>query len=272
MPVIPGQTVTGNLADYTNSSDQNCGDSGAAGGGADATYVLQNVQQGDRVRVTSTYAYDGFILVGSGCNFGTENVDSCIQQADSSESGDAASPDGDLIEFLAPTTGDYYITVDTGDFSTPMGDPNGPDFTLTFDVQTPVCSPGTPSVCNAAADGIEFCGSLGFPQTYTCSSSMCDRATGRCAMPSADNCPEAIPLSSGQPVTGEVAGLTDTFSEDCGISTAATGGPDAVYVMENLKVGDVIDISADFEYDGLVYITQSCSVSNGIGGVYPGRR
>ena len=190
-PVTSGQTVTGELSDFTDTSTQNCGDSGANGTGNDATYVLQNVQQGDRVKVTSTYAYDGFILVGTSCGFGSGEVGSCVQQADNSESGSVSSPDGDVIEFLAPTTGDYFITVDAGDFSNPSGDPNGPDFTLTFDVSTPTCTPGAVLGCNMAGDGIEFCSEFGVEEDYICASGTCDAATGRCASPNTNNCFEA---------------------------------------------------------------------------------
>ena len=263
--VTSGQTVTGEIANFNDTSRQNCGDTGASAQGVDATYVLRGVAAGDRIKVEADYSFDGFILVGSDCDFQTGVVGACKAQADRSETSSATSPDFDVIEFIAQDAGDYYVTVDFGDTSTSTqtADPNGPDFTLTFDVATPSCQPGSIVGCGTSGPDVqEVCGPFGVPDEYICSSGTC--SNGSCDNPSGDVCAEAIEITSGQTVNGELSDFSPTSNLSCGAPTVfPSTGIDATYVVRNVTAGDRVRIEADYSFDGFVIAGSACDLESG---------
>ena len=192
-----------------------------------------------------------------------QDTNSCLAGAnDNTGTGD------ELVSWQNDTgmTQTVYVVIDGEDgFSV---DPVGVD----IQVRDVICTPNT-ITCGMGNGSSISCDSTGTrTTTVTCPLADCEPATGLCAT-NGNSCSKALPLTPGVTINGELNNLTDDYSDDCGITTAATGGPDAVYVVQNVQVGDIIDVEAFFEYDGLVYITQNCDMmTDSLGSCIQGRR
>lgn len=147
--------------------------------------------------------------------------------------------------------------------------------TLTYDfsveVMTPNCTPGiTPSSCMPDGQTLQYCDAQGFTREHTCSDSCSFDA---CVDPDGDVCAEAIPVLSGETVSGAFNNSTSSIAPrvpqdgQCFLGSTTPSGRETIYAID-LFEGDVLDLNLRTSYSSaLLYVLQDCgSTSSCIAG------
>jgi len=264
--LTPGVTATGTIDALADDYSDDCGISTAQTTGADATFVLQNVQAGDRISVVTDDDFDSLVYIAQDCDLTDNSLGACLAGADD----DTGTTSTEELDYLAPTTGDYYIVLDVADTGISTG-----SFSVTATVASPTCTPGDFLGCNAAGTGVTVCDAQGFEIEVPCSSSQCDSTTNTCINPDGDTCFEAIA------VTGTMGQLTGTFDAstnsiqideptgNCLLDdTDLTDGDEYIYAVD-LQPGDLL--TADFKSSyssSRFYLQETCGDNNSCYGQY----
>ena len=250
--VTSGVTVSGRIDDYANdhnvdSTSDACRSVSSNGG--DAIYAI-DVQAGDIVTATVDATFDSVIWVADSCDTMNSELVGCQGVSDS------GNPE--QVTFVADTAGTYLVSVAA------WSSAGSGTYDLTVDVQTPNCTPGQPTTCNAAGTGIEYCDSLGLLQSFDCGGNgVC--SNGACEEPQGDICVDALPLTVTNGVataTGSTSSFTNVHSVGPGCtSTPSTNGADAVYSIE-LQAGDIVNASVDATFDSVLWASSGCTASS----------
>ena len=259
IPLTSGVPANGAIDPYSNdynvTSSPGCSSTPSTNGG-DVVYSIDALA-GDVVTASITATFDTVLWANSGCDvMMVAGLTGCLAEEDSGGNG------GEVIQFVAPADGTYYIAV-AAYFSSGNG-----TFTLDVDVQAPQCVPGDPSVCDPMnASDLLFCDSLGLYNTpYTCSSGAC--AGGACVAPSGDICLEAIAASLGVPVSGDTSMATNQNNVGgggSGCNFQSTSGGDVVYAVEVLPgdVGNVLSAQlTSTTAEVMLWISEACEDAN----------
>lgn len=241
-----GGTFTGMIDDYLDNYNPGFnGCTGRAAPGRDAVFVL-DAREGDIITARVDAQFDASLWLTTNCS---QAAATCIAGADRYDTDRSES-----LEFIAPYSGKFYLVVDGG-VTTNRG-----QFTLTVDVATPSCSPGSVLGC-ADATTLSYCSDQGVPLEYRCASG-CDQ--GRCSQPTGDACVDALPLTAGVSVSGNFRG-TNTMNPGLGmVSTCNFGkteglGPETVYWID-LVAGQRLTVDVQSQASTtMVYLLKSCS-------------
>ncbi len=238
--VIPssGGVFQARIEDFAN--DFNPGSGGCTGfnaDGPDAAYEI-SLTAGDFVTVRQSGPFDGSVYMVTDC----ANLGTCVAGADSG-GGD------DQFQFVVQTTGTYFIIADA--FTTlPTG-----VFTLTVDVQTPICTPGS-SVC-LDANTIQLCEAPGLVYSEATCTNGCGPFS--CVNPTGESCFESLDANGAGPFTGMIDNATDDVDPDNFIcADRPQDGPDVVYHVDVLA-GQVVTADLTSTYNASLYATQSCT-------------
>lgn len=253
-----GVTTTGVIDALTDEQSDTCNVSTAQVSGPDAVFVVQNVQQNDRLLVEALTGFDSLVYVAQGCDLITNTLGACLLGVDA-DTTDTTNEEG--FTFTAPNTGDYYIVIDVADATITSG-----SFELTVTTSSPSCTPNTFLGCSADGTGVSQCDSAGFPRTVDCSSNVCDAASSQCTNPNGDTCGEALVLTG---TMGQILGEHDASQNSVEVPGGyvdrcilddfdQTDGNDTIYAID-LIAGDLL--TADFSTDrttGRFYLQQVC--------------
>lgn len=241
-----GGTFTGLIDDYVDSYNPGAGGcTGRGAPGKDAVFVL-DAAAGDIITATIQSQFNASLWIMTDCS---RAATSCIAGSDRYD-----NERGEELSLIAPHDGRYYLVVDGAAN-------NRGQFTLSVDVQTPSCEPGSVLGCT---DGqtLSYCNDRGLPIEHTCTTS-CEQ--NRCAEPGGDTCVDALPVLPGQTVTGNFRG-TATMNPGLGVvNTCNFGnteglGPETVYTL-TLEEGQRLTVDVESESSAtIVYLLKSCSV------------
>lgn len=264
--LTPGLTVTGSIDALADDYSDECSIATADAAGPDATFVLQNVQAGERISIRTDDDYDSFVYIAQGCDLTNNTLGACIVGADD----DTASTSTEELDYIAPTTGDYYIVLDVADTGISTG-----TFSLTATLATPSCTPGAFLGCNAAGTGVTVCDAQGFETEVAYSSGQCDSTSNTCINPNGDTCFEAISVTG---VMGQLSGTFDAATNAIQIDEPVgncllddfdlTDGDEYIYAVD-LQPGDLL--TADFKSiysSSRFYLQETCGDINSCYGQY----
>ncbi len=253
IPLASGMTLMGDYDDFDDFSNPGIGTCILSSGnqiGPDATYAV-NLIAGDLMTATlTTTTLSGGMYVLDNCD---DPRNSCLW----------AAPRAKTLTFYAPTSGTYYLVVDSTSSFTSN------DYTIGIDVQPGfACQPGAAS-CDAQSGALTRCSADGLTVN---SSLTCAHGCGSpqsCAGPPAAN----DTCATGEVITGSIR-ISDTWDRftnvldpgllsgnSCNISQFNSDGPEAIYIV-SLGAGDVVDVSVDdlgAFGSPTVYITTDCT-------------
>ncbi|TXD37716.1 hypothetical protein FRC98_08490 [Lujinxingia vulgaris] len=210
--------------------------------GVDTIYAI-DLQASQVLRASlTTSAYGETLSVLESCDRG---ANACLRF----ESGYDPS-----LEFVAPSTGRYFLVVDrTSTSSTTLA------FGLEVEVLDPQCTPGQEQ-CSADGTQLERCAANGLWESHPCSGGCLD---GRCTSPTGESCAEAVVLTSGQVVNASFGGSSDITPGSgevgqCDFGFNTGGGPEGVYTVD-LSAGEVLraELSTTLT-SALLYVLDDC--------------
>ena len=244
--VTPGVPVQGNLADYSINhprSSGSCPNTGSgSSSGKDVVYKV-TAQENDIIDVTLDASFDSVITISGSCDAEDNELGACLAGRD------GGNPE--RLTFAAPADGDYFIVASAWSSFTAGG-----PFTLTVTVEEPLCIPNTRLGCSADGESLEVCSPIGLPDEVECEDGCMN---GRCVLPPGDVCSDAIALTSGTPVQGNIADYSINHARGACPNTGSgtSSGKDIVYTVSALE-GEVIDVTLNASFNGVITISGSC--------------
>lgn len=174
---------------------------------------------------------------------------SCVAVSDEGTRGE--------IRYQASQDERVYLIMDRTSTST------SGSYDISVQVRFPDCTPGVTSPsCQGDGVTLDFCDGYGFTQQYTCPMNC---AGASCVDPTGDVCPEAIPVLSGDTVTGDFDNLTNSIETQapldgqCRVDSGnEPDGPETIYAIE-LFAGEVLDLNLITTYtNAMIYILETC--------------
>lgn len=249
--VARGGTYSDLIQLYTNDYNPTfSGCTGMAMTGPDATFYV-DADAGDVITAAINAQFDAGIFIVSNCN----SIDRTCYIGESN-----AGLTRETVQFVAPTTGRYYIIAGARQSSA------SGRFTVTASVDLPMCNPGTLLGCSDDST-LSYCSELGAPTPYACATSCTGSA---CDLQTGEICHDAVRVFGGESFAvsyqeraeatiepGEVGNCF--FDED-----NAPAGADAYYRV-SLKAGDTLVASGSgyadqfgSSYPIVFYMLETC--------------
>ena len=229
-------TLVGDTTSFVDTLDTACVETVNGFSGAENAFKFQvSVDALTRLTLTSSATnVDWLMEVRTG---GCEDGESTL------------CSDPEQTQFVARAGVDYYLVVEPK-----VGFDKGP-FQIVMQFQEVTCSPGDRTCIN---DTVEVCGQ----GTYACAGG-CD--TGACG---GDACANAIDVTASMSFSGDSQGYRSNFNFEsetsCSPSMAsgiATPGPDMVFRLPGLTVGQIvtIDTTMNDSNDNAIFILNDCT-------------
>ncbi len=262
LPLVAGvesqpQDLSRLANDYNSSTNGSCPvGTGGPKNGPDATFLLQGITAGEVVTVTMTSDFNAALWVAEDCT--NDAVGACVAGVD-----DTFATTPEVLEFIAPRSGDFVVVAEAASANTGT-------FRVKYTVAPPTCTPNTSFGCSADLTSVDYCDSLGNPQSHTCGTGGCDVPTGQCATPTGDICADAIQVAT---IAGTATSGTETGSHDEGMTAAINPSPgdhgqcnfvsspdenDTIYAFD-LAPGDLLTINfASSSTAGYGYLLEDC--------------
>lgn len=234
--VTAGGTFNGTLSDYTDDYEpDSCISFGAPG--PDAVWSV-NAVAGQILTASMTGGFDASLYVVSDCS---DIAGTCGAGSDSGAV--------ETINYAIPTTGTYYIITDAF-----LASASG-TFSLTVDLVTPICTPGT-KMC--AGNNLETCRADGSGfDTEMCPGS-CDTLANEC---SGNSCASPVVITTAGQYTGDTGLFTDEYDPSAASCVNRAPGNDVIYQI-NGTPGDVITATMTSSFDAVIYAVSDCSDLN----------
>lgn len=228
-----GGTFNGSLIDYVDDYEpETCISFGAPG--PDAVWSI-NAVAGQVLTASMTGGFDSSLYVVSDCS---DIAGTC---GDGSDSGLI-----ETINYTIPTDGIYYIITDAY-----SANASG-TFSLTVDLVTPVCLPGT-SVC--MGNNLDTCRGDGSGyDTQTCPVA-CDANVNQCV---GNSCASPIVITTAGQYTGDSSLFTNQVDPTSLPNCVRGPGNDVVYQI-NGTPGDIVTTSLDATFDSVIYAVNDCT-------------
>jgi hypothetical protein len=247
--ITAGGTYTLDISGFANDYDPaatgtSC--TGYAAEGPDAVFQFTG-QKDDVVTVKlGSDDYDTSLYITTTC----ADTTTCVAGAD-----DVFTAGTEEINFVVPSTGDYYVIADS---FTPS--PTG-QFTLELSAQTPICTPNS-TTCDAGGQNIDVCDDVGLTtQSVACDASGCVPGESFCATRDGERCVEAIDATAGGQFMGDYANFTDDYFDD-GFNSCTgsqTPGTDAAYFVD-LTAGQALTATLNSpNVDSALYVVRNCT-------------
>jgi hypothetical protein len=171
--------------------------------------------------------------------------------------GQNESTDQERLTFTAPSTGIYYIMVDTDDTMSP---PPPGQFLLEVDHAGPAaCSAGTRSCTGPTGDRISYCHATGLDSSQKTCAGTC--SGGSCTQNPGDFCEDATPAVDGDSFTFGYTEFSDDYDLDqSGCVGYETSGNDRVFEV-SMQPGETLTVSANSQNGNdwvQAYVVASC--------------
>ncbi|RVU48801.1 hypothetical protein EA187_05055 [Lujinxingia sediminis] len=239
-----GQSATGTwMGSDSLNPTEGCDEVAGEAVGVDTLYAV-DLQAGDVLRAElDTTATTALLYL----------VDDCT---DTSRCVSAASPDDDVLYYVADDPERVYLVVDRT-----VASPLTQSFELRVSVEPQVCSPGT-QTCRPDGATLAYCNQYGTYDEYRCGVG-CEESA--CTFPTGESCWEPVPLADGSVARGDLTGDSDFNLGDnppaaCigGGYSRATPGADRFWEI-SLRGGQTM--TAYFESpsaDATLYVLDDC--------------
>ncbi|QDG52763.1 hypothetical protein FIV42_19050 [Persicimonas caeni] len=245
--VVPGTPITEPIDDFTNNLNAGQSCSGTATAGPEAFYKVVTTQADQVVTVEVVAPYDVVLYAVDSCSSSTPSCTAGVDNAG------VSTPE--ILEFFAPTPGEYVVAVDT-DSTAPTG-----NFIISASTQATQCTAYQMIGCSQTNPGtLEYCSALGVVREFDCPSGSCTNAA--CDNPTGDVCLDAIPTSGGSTHTGDFSTLTADYAPDdnfCPGLNFTQNGPEAVYAIDLLAGETVTADMTSSTTDIGIYIVRDCN-------------
>jgi hypothetical protein len=240
-----GGSFSASFDAYTNQHDPalappSC--TGDAAAGPEAVYFV-DAQKNEVIRASVRSQENVAVWISTNC--ATPHA-FCTAGADETR----AQPE--MVEFVVPEDGRYYIFADSYDPAATG------EFRVDIAVDPPACGAGASTCIDNAT--LSYCSNDGTGWVdYACDGGCMD---GACTQPSGDVCADAAPLTGTTTVTGDFGALTNALDPGYGGCTGYDAlGPDAAYVV-TLAAGQTLTATlrnTALSEDLSLYVLSDCT-------------
>ncbi len=244
--VSAGGTFRAPVSFYTNAYNPMVGNVSCTGddaAGRDAVYKM-NLNQGDFVSLSLQGPSDPVLYVSTACGTNAVVAGGCISGSD-----DNNTPE--TLEFVAPSTGVFYVFADLDTTSTTG------DFVLDV-VRKPANACAANSRTCLDANSLQFCDNAG--TTLVNVSCLGGCSAGKCGQPRGETCADPIDATGG----GLFSIPLDSYTNDYNLTSTScvgydTPGNDVVFKVD-LAAGESLDarVTGPSSENPALYLVKNC--------------